>query len=806
MQPRQSGVKAVLARLPMLDLGPHVPERLQPLVATLREHSPSVDLRAVLRAYEVAETAHYGQHRRSGEPYIVHPVGVAEVLAELGMDTPTVVAALLHDVLEDTRTTDEDIEAEFGAEAAALVEGVTKLDRINAASREHQQAESLRKMLIAMADDARVLVIKLADRLHNMRTIHHLPRDKQRRIAEETLDIYAPLAHRLGMQNFKWQLEDLGFATLHPRRYDELKAMVAERQPERNRYLDRVVEDVQERLRSVKIRAEVHGRPKHYYSIYEKMVVRSREFSDIYDLVGIRVIVDSVKDCYGALGTLHAMWRPVPGRFKDYIAMPKFNLYQSLHTSVIGPEGKPLEVQIRTRAMHRTAELGIAAHWKYKQSLGGSAPGRRGSPRDKDEADPDETQWLSQMLDMQSATADSGEFMRNMRLDLYADEVFVFTPQGEVKALPRGSTPVDFAYAVHTEVGHATVGARVNERLVALEYELRNGETVEILTSNAEDAGPNRDWLEFVGSSRARSKIRQWFSRERREDAIEAGQDKLRKVLSRQGISWKRLMAGPELATVAEQMNHYSLDALYRAVGEGHIPAQAVAHQLAQLTADEEESEEDLAPEEPPASPRSSDAVVVDGLEDMWVTLAGCCSAVPGDEILGFVTRGRGVSVHRTECPNATDLRRDPQRLVPVRWDTSTPSMFQVTVQVEALDRKHLLRDITTVLGDLHVDILSAQVTTQRDRVAYLRFTFELADIAHLEHLLNQVRGIEAVYDAYRLTPRAQQQTEQAPSAESAEGDAPSEPVTSTETPLVEPAADPVTEADDDLDERSRLW
>lgn len=738
-RPRHAGVRAVLARLPMFDLGSSVPQQLAPLVSTIKRSSPRVDLKKVLRAYEVAETAHSGQVRRSGEPYITHPIGVAEVLAELGMDTPTIVAALLHDVVEDTDLTVADIAREFGDTTALLVDGVTKLERIKTSSKEEQQAESLRKMLIAMASDLRVLLIKLADRLHNMKTLHHLPRGKQARIAEETLAIYAPLAHRLGMQNFKWQLEDLSFATLQPKVYDEIKAMVAERQPQRTAFLDRVVQEVSEQLKSVKIRADVTGRPKHYYSIYEKMQRRDKEFTEIYDLVGIRVIVESVKDCYAALGTLHALCRPIPGRFKDYIAMPKFNLYQSLHTTVVGPEGKAIEVQIRTRAMHRTAEYGIAAHWKYKQSS---------------RSDESEAQWLSQMLSMQSDTKDSGEFMQNMRLDLYKDEVFVFTPRGDVIALPRGSTPVDFAYAVHTEVGHRTVGARINGRLVALEYELRNGETVEILTSRAPTAGPSRDWLEFVGSSRAKSKIKQWFSRERREDAIEKGRDELQRALAKLGLSWKRLASSAELKAVAADMGYRDLDEMARAIGDARASAQSVAQQLASAIADEEEAEEVLPPLQMAPPARTSEAVVVDNIDDVWVSLARCCTPVPRDEIIGFVTRGRGVSVHRSDCPNVEDLRRDPDRLLDVSWNTAAPSSFRVTVQVESLDRKHLLRDITTVLGDLHVNILSAQVTTQRDRVAYLRFTFELADIAHLDHILNQVRRVEAVYDAYRVTPR----------------------------------------------------
>lgn len=739
---RPTGVRAVIARLPMFDRGAGIPDRLGPLCRAIKDHAPKVDVREVVRAYEVAEAAHGGQTRRSGEPYIIHPVGVAEVLADLGMDTPTIVAALLHDVVEDTAVGLAEIEEGFGAEAAMLVDGVTKLERISTITREEQQAESLRKMLIAMANDYRVLVIKLADRLHNMTTIHHLPREKQTRISEETLQIYAPLAHRLGMQNFKWQLEDLALATLHPRRFDEIKAMVAERQPERDRYLEEVMEELRESLRDVKLRAEITGRPKHLYSIYEKMVVRGREFSDIYDLIGIRIIVDSVKDCYAALGTVHAMWRPIPGRFKDYIAMPKFNLYQSLHTTVVGPDGKPIELQIRTKAMHRTAEFGIAAHWKYKQAMRGQES---------------ESQWLAQMLDMQSDTSDSGEFMRNVRLDLYADEVFVFSPKGDVVALPMGSTPIDFAYAIHTEVGHKTVGARVGGRLVSLEYELHNGETVEILTSNAPDAGPSRDWLEFVGSSRARSKIRQYFSRERREDAIEKGRESLRKAIAKQGIGWQRLMGGSELNLVAEQSNHRDLDALYRAIGDGHLKPSTIASQLAALVTDEEEVEEVLPPGASEAPARVSDAVVVDETDDLLVTLARCCTPVPGDRITGFVTRGRGVTVHREDCPNAEALRRsEPDRIQRVRWDVSTPTAFTVTVQVEALDRKHLLRDVTTLLGDLHVNILSAQVHTQKDRIAQLRFAFELADIAHLDHLLTQIRRIESVYDAYRVVPQGE--------------------------------------------------
>ncbi len=748
---RQSGVRAVLARLPF-DLGTQVPEQIQPLVQALKRTNARVDMKLILRAYQVADEAHSGQKRRSGEPYIIHPIGVAEILADLGADTATLCAALLHDVVEDTSWTLDDLRAEFGDATANLVDGVTKLERVTVQTKEEQQAESLRKMLLAMAEDYRVLLIKLADRLHNMRTIHHMPRHKQEQKASETLSIYAPLAHRLGMQQFKWELEDRSFQCMHPKRYDEIKAMVAERQPGRDKYLEEVIADVTERLRTVKIRASITGRQKHYWSIYEKMVVRGKEFDEIYDLVGIRVLVDSVKDCYAALGTLHAVWRPVPGRFKDYIAMPKFNLYQSLHTTVVGPGGKTMEVQIRTNAMHRTAEFGVAAHWRYKETnRSGGAGG--------------DAQWLDQMLDMESSTRDSStEFMRNVQMDLYADEVFVFTPKGDIRQLPRGSTPVDLAYAIHTEVGHRTIGARVGERLVPLEYELRNGETVEILLSKSKDSGPSRDWLDFVGSSRARSKIRAWFSRERREDAIDKGREDLRKVLAKSGRGWKRQIASPLLLEVAKGHNYADLDALYRAIGDGHITAKAIAQQLGERlaeadgTAPKPDSEEE-AYQSPAVEDlglrRSSEAVFVEGVDDVLVTLARCCSPVPRDDIMGFVTRGRGISVHRTDCPNADSLRSEPDRLVPVRWNTQTPSTFRVTIDVEAFDRKHLLRDITTVLGDEFVSILGANVTTKKDRVALLRFTFELADITHLDHVLRQVKRVESVYDAYRVIPRS---------------------------------------------------
>jgi GTP diphosphokinase / guanosine-3',5'-bis(diphosphate) 3'-diphosphatase len=726
---RPSGVRAVLARLPF-DLGVQVPELVQPLVAMHKRNSPRADVHEIVRAHLWAQAVYEGRLRSSGELYVAHPVGVAETLADLGLDTSTIVAALLHDVVKDTHTTNRDLAAEFGTEVAALVEGIIRLDRLQATARGVQQAEALRKMLIAVASDCRVLFIKLAERLQHMRVIHQLPRDAQRRMASETMEVYAPLAHRLGMQRCKAQLEDMAFATLHPKRCDEIKSMVRERQPERDRYIERVAAQIEERLRSLKIRAEISGRPKHIYSIYEKMVRRGKEFSEIYDLVGIRVIVGSIKECYAALGAIHSRWHPIPLRFKDFIAMPKFNLYQSLHTTVVGPEGMTLEVQIRTPAMQRTADYGVAARWKYRHAPGAGQP---------------EQQQPSQVIDTD---------IPDTRLDLAADEVFVFTPHGDVKSLPCGSTPVDFAYAIHTEIGHRTVGARVNGALVPLAYTLHNGETVEIMTSKDPHAKPSPEWLEFVSSSRARARIKQCFSRERRVDVIEKGQVALRRELAGHGMGWARLMTGSELSAVAADLHYTDVDALYAAIGDGHRTPQQVAQHLLGRLADEDETDEPTAPTVVGRSNGGAEAITIEGVPDAMVSLAQCCTPVLGDHVLGFVTRGRGVTVHRQDCSNTVALRHTAERMVDVVWDTSTPAMFRVTVQVEAVDRPHMLRDITTVLGDLHINILSAQITTRRDRDSKLRFAFELADIAHLDHILAQVCRVDSVLDAYRVVPR----------------------------------------------------
>ncbi|MBD0696007.1 GTP pyrophosphokinase [Streptomyces sp. CBMA123] len=740
---------------------------LEPLFRSIRANDPKADpalLRDIERAYAVAEKWHRGQKRKSGDPYITHPLAVATILAELGMDAATLMAGLLHDTVEDTDYGLETLRKDFGDSVALLVDGVTKLDRVKFG--EAAQAETVRKMVVAMAKDPRVLVIKLADRLHNMRTMRYLKREKQEKKARETLEIYAPLAHRLGMNTIKWELEDLAFAILYPKMYDEIVRLVAERAPKRDEYLATVIDQVQADLHGARITASVTGRPKHYYSVYQKMIVRGRDFAEIYDLVGIRVLVDTVRDCYAALGTIHARWNPVPGRFKDYIAMPKFNMYQSLHTTVIGPGGKPVELQIRTFDMHRRAEYGIAAHWKYKQrAVAGASKVRTDTPtqvRKDDKAGAvNEMAWLRQLLDWQKETADPGEFLESLRFDLASNEVFVFTPKGDVIALPAGATPVDFAFAVHTEVGYRTIGARVNGRLVPLESTLENGDTVEVFTSKAENAGPSRDWLGFVKSPRARNKIRAWFSKERREEAIEHGKEAIVRAMRKQGLPIQRILTGDSLVTLAHEMRYPDISSLYAAIGEGHVAAQNIVQKLVQALGGEEGATEDLAETATPTHDnrravrrraKGDPGVIVKGVEDVWVKLSRCCTPVPGDPIVGFVTRGNGVSVHRADCVNVESLSQQPERMIDVEWAATQSSVFLVAIQVEALDRSRLLSDVTRVLSDQHVNILSAAVQTSRDRVAMSRFTFEMGDPKHLGHVLKAVRGVEGVYDVYRVT------------------------------------------------------
>ncbi|WP_030422363.1 MULTISPECIES: GTP pyrophosphokinase [unclassified Streptomyces] len=759
-------VRARLARLGVQRANPYNPV-LEPLLRIVRGNDPKIEtatLRQIESAYQVAERWHRGQKRKSGDPYITHPLAVTTILAELGMDPATLMAGLLHDTVEDTEYGLEQLRRDFGDTVALLVDGVTKLDKVKFG--EAAQAETVRKMVVAMAKDPRVLVIKLADRLHNMRTMRYLKREKQEKKARETLEIYAPLAHRLGMNTIKWELEDLAFAILYPKMYDEIVRLVAERAPKRDEYLAIVTDEVQQDLRAARIKATVTGRPKHYYSVYQKMIVRGRDFAEIYDLVGIRVLVDTVRDCYAALGTVHARWNPVPGRFKDYIAMPKFNMYQSLHTTVIGPNGKPVELQIRTFDMHRRAEYGIAAHWKYKQeAVAGASKVRTDVPKSptgkagKDNAAINDMAWLRQLLDWQKETEDPGEFLESLRFDLSRNEVFVFTPKGDVIALPAGATPVDFAYAVHTEVGHRTIGARVNGRLVPLESTLDNGDLVEVFTSKAAGAGPSRDWLGFVKSPRARNKIRAWFSKERRDEAIEQGKDSIVRAMRKQNLPIQRILTGDSLVTLAHEMRYSDISALYAAIGEGHVSAQNIVQKLVQALGGEEAATEEIDESVPPARGRgrkrrtSADpGVVVKGVEDVWVKLARCCTPVPGDPIIGFVTRGSGVSVHRSDCVNVDSLSREPERILEVEWAPTQSSVFLVAIQVEALDRSRLLSDVTRVLSDQHVNILSAAVQTSRDRVATSRFTFEMGDPKHLGHVLKAVRGVEGVYDVYRVT------------------------------------------------------
>jgi GTP diphosphokinase / guanosine-3',5'-bis(diphosphate) 3'-diphosphatase len=747
--------RAVRNRLARMGGGRNQNERpeLEPLFRSIRTNHPKADLALIERAYRTAEHLHAAQSRKSGDPFITHPLAVTTILADIGMTEPTLVAALLHDTVEDTPYTLDELRSDFGDEVAQLVDGVTKLDKVQYG--ETAQAETIRKMIVAMARDIRVLVIKLADRLHNMRTVRYVKQSTQERQATESLDIYAPLAHRLGMNTIKWELEDLAFATLHPKIYDEIVRMVAERAPSRDQFLAQVKEQVEQDLKDAKIKASVTGRPKHYYSIYQKMIVGGREFSDIYDLVALRILLEEDRDCYSALGVLHARWTPVLGRFKDYVATPKFNMYQSLHTTVIGPQGKPVEMQIRTFAMHRRAEYGVASHWKYKED--------RHNGVDTDRlGDLDDINWVRALLDWQNDVEDPGEFLESLRFEINRAEVYVFTPRGDVIALPAGSTPVDFAYAVHTEVGHHTIGARVNGRLVPLESMLDNSDVVEIFTSKAPTAGPSRDWLGFVKSQRARSKIKQWFTKERREEAIDRGKAQIAKLMRKEGQSQslKRVLSHESLTLAAMHFRLADVSALYAAVGEGNLSAQAVVRRVIELHGGDDGAQEDLAEAVSITAPRArskvsapgDSGVIVKGAPDVWVKLARCCTPVPPDAIIGFVTKGGGVSVHRRDCTNAGELQRQPERLLDVEWAPTAHSTFLVNIQVEAIDRARLLSDITMVLSDAHVNILSATLSTTRDRVAKTRFTFEMAEAKHLDTVLRAVRSVPGVFDAYRVT------------------------------------------------------
>lgn len=711
----------------------------------LLERASKAEVALLEKAFTTAETAHTGQLRKSGDPYITHPVAVAEILAELGLDIPTIAAALLHDTVEDTPYSLAEVKRDFGDEVAGLVDGVTKLDKLSYGP--NAEAETVRKMVVAMSRDIRVLVIKLCDRLHNARTWQYVSIESAQRKARETIDIYAPLANRLGMNAIKWELEDLSFKTLEPKKYEEIDRLVIERSPSRTKLTEEFVDTLKADLKTEKIRAEVTGRQKHLYSVYQKMVVRGRDFNDIYDLVGIRVLVEDVRDCYAVLGAVHARWSPVPGRFKDYIAMPKFNLYQSLHTTVIGPNGKAVEIQIRTEDMHARAEYGIAAHWKYK--LG---------KKNKSEVASPDMLWLKQLHEWQQETSDVNEFLDALRYDLRTPEVFVFTPKGSVIALPEGSTPVDFAYAVHTEVGNHCVGAKVNGKLVALAAPLANGDVIEIVLNKSETSGPNRDWLAFAKSPRARSKIKAWFSKERREEAIDAGKESIARQMRKAGLPLQKILAGHALLELAHELRYSDIESLYAAVGDGHVSSASIIEKLVSAlglddTHEEPAVENLISGATIHAPKRSASGVIVEGVGEVLIKLARCCTPVPGDAITGFITKGSGVSIHRVDCINVADLELNQgDRMVGVKWDPNAKSIYLVNIQVEALDRSRLLSDVTRTLSDQQVNILSAAVSTSRDRVAISRFSFEMADASHLDAILSAVRNIEGVYDVSRVT------------------------------------------------------
>jgi GTP diphosphokinase / guanosine-3',5'-bis(diphosphate) 3'-diphosphatase len=730
-------------------LGEEDQKLLDGLFRQIVRYNPNFDRDLVGRAFRVALTQHSNQLRASGEDYIHHPLGTAGICADLRLDSATIAAALLHDVVEDTDVSIEAIRGQFGEEVALLVDGVTKLSQMSFRSVEEAQAENFRKMIIAMAKDIRVILIKLADRLHNMRTLSYLGKEKQIEKSRETLDIYAPLAHRLGIESIRWELEDLAFATLHPRKYAEIQLMVSQRRADRETYMEEARQILKGELEKAKIDAEISGRAKHFYSIYDKMTRRGKEFNEIYDLTALRAIVASVRDCYAALGIIHSIWKPLPGRFKDYIAMPKFNMYQSLHTTVIGHQGKPLEIQIRTRDQHETAEYGIAAHWMYKEK----------NREDSREQSSDKLQWLRQMMEWQSEARDPSEFMESLRIDLFQDEVYVFTPKGEVKSLPAGSTPVDFAYAIHTDVGHRCVGAKVDGRIVPLTYGLQSGDIVEILTSKTAQ-GPSRDWLNFVKSPSAKNKIRQWFKRVRREDSEHAGKEAILDLFRKQGLPAQKLMRSETLADVIKDLNFTKREDFFVSVGTGKTnPHHVLTRVMQKLDKGIAEVKTDLVkvPDHPATAGLPGAGALgirVEGVGNVAVRIPQCCRPVPGDDVVGYISLGKGITVHRRDCPNVRALEKNPERFTPVHWDTSSTGPFRVEIQVEAHDRQHLLEDISRTLSESGVNILAAQIQTTEANVVKDRFVFEVPQIEYLDAVLQRIRRIDTVYDAYRVTPR----------------------------------------------------
>jgi GTP diphosphokinase / guanosine-3',5'-bis(diphosphate) 3'-diphosphatase len=746
-----------------LDLNDRERRLLGDLFAIVSEHAEDsaveIDRARVRDAFVFACEHHAAQRRKSGEDFIVHPVGVARICAGMRLDTETLCAALLHDTVEDTSASLEEVRARFGEEIAQIVDGVTKLTGITFQSRDEAQAENYRKMMVAMATDVRVILIKLADRLHNMRTIDAMPKQKQVEKARETLDIYAPLAHRLGIHAIKWELEDLAFATLHPRKYQEIKGLVAQQRDERERYVSEAGEYLARELAELGIEARIAGRAKHFYSIYSKMTKKGREFNEIYDLTAMRVIVDSVKDCYGTVGVIHSLWKPLPGRFKDFIAMPKFNMYQSLHTTIIGPEGRPLEIQLRTQEMHEMAEFGVAAHWMYKQPPGqgkGEPDGLSGSGEDA------KLKWLRSMLDWQKDLLDPQEFMETLRTDLFEDEVYVFTPKGEVKSLAAGATPLDFAYEVHTEIGHRCVGARVNGKIVPLHCELHSGDIVEILTAKRE-RGPSRDWLAMVKTTRARNKIKQWFKAESRQDTEHIGRDLLQEHLRKQGLPAQKITGSALLADVIREVGYRKADDFYIALGAAKVSPKVVVNKVMQRlkqgeAADGEATAADLLrvgrARRRPTKSSGQYGIRVEGVEDVMLRLAKCCRPVPGDEIVGYISLGRGITIHREDCPNSVLLRKDPERFTNVSWEGDQTTAFVVEIQIDAWDRHRLLEDLSRVFSESGANILEARCLSTPPMVKN-RFVVEVADTHTLKGAVTRLRNIESVFDAYRVTPGA---------------------------------------------------
>jgi GTP diphosphokinase / guanosine-3',5'-bis(diphosphate) 3'-diphosphatase len=732
----------------VLDAERHHEHLVSELIARVESYNPGVDKELIRRAFDFAELHHRGQTRRSGEEFVNHPWAVAGICADLHLDEQTIAAALLHDVVEDTDVELEELRAEFGPDIALLVEGVTKLTRTTFQSREQSEAENYRKMIVAMAQDVRVILIKLADRLHNLRTIEYLGKQKQVQKAKEALEVYAPLAHRLGIHTLKWELEDLSFQVLHPRKYSEIKAMVADRRADREEQVDKAATVLRGELEKTDIPADIAGRAKHFYSIYDKMAKKGREFNEIYDLTAMRVIVEragdeGTRDCYGALGIIHSLWKPMPGRFKDFIAMPKLNRYRSLHTTVIGPNGTPLEIQVRTREMHEEAELGVAAHWLYKRGRGAKG-------------DDEWISWVKSLMDWQGEEQDAAEYMRTLRTDLFDDEVYVFTPKGEVKTLPAGATPIDFAYAVHTDVGHRTVGAKVGGRIVPLHYRLKNGDIVEVLTSKT-GRGPSRDWLGMAASSRARNKIRQWYQRETRGELEAKGRETLDQALKAQNLPYRKLQGSSVLAQVIRETGFKKAEDFYVALGSGKLGAGTIVNKVLNRLKTEEVAAEPVITLKPPKA-RSTVAgdslgIVVPGVEDVLVRLAKCCTPVPGDPIAGYISLGRGITIHRQDCPNVKALRRNPERFTPVDWETGTAkASFRVQIAVEAWDRARLLEDVARTFAEHGANIVAYGGTVE-DGMAKNWYTAELGDVKDLRALLTALRNLEAVFDAYRMTP-----------------------------------------------------